>query len=52
MKLNQVTVIGGPTGYFNEFVDLIPKPVLFPRNNSAAIIAEALRDLGPNRAGE
>ena len=52
MKLNQVTVIGGSAAYFNDFVDLIPKPVLFPRNNSAAIIAEALRDLDPNKSGE
>ncbi|MGY3895452.1 SIR2 family anti-phage-associated protein [Aeromonas enterica] len=45
MKLNQITLICGESAYFNNFVDLIPKPVLFPRSNAAQIIAEAIRDV-------
>ena len=46
MKLNQVTIIGGTDAYFDNFVNLIPKPVLFPKNNAAKVIAEAIQDLG------
>lgn len=51
MKLNQVTIIGGVDAYFDNFVDLVPKPVLFPKNNAAAVIAEALRDISSINAG-
>ncbi|MCR9380549.1 SIR2 family protein [Vibrio diabolicus] len=52
MKLNQVTIIGGTEAYFDNFVDLIPKPVLFPKNNAAKVIAEAIQDLGSSNNGE
>lgn len=51
MKLNQVTIIGGADAYFDNFVDLVPKPVLFPKNNAATVIAEALRDISSINAG-
>lgn len=51
MQLNQVTIIGAKDAYFDNFVDLIPKPVLFPKNNAAKVIAEAIQDLGSNKNG-
>ncbi|CSD42190.1 Uncharacterised protein [Vibrio cholerae] len=33
-------------------MDLIPKPVLFPKNNAAKVIAEAIQDLGSSNNGE
>lgn len=51
MKLNQVTIIGGADAYFDNFVDLVPKPVLFPKNNAATVIAEALREISSSNAG-
>ncbi|QSH59276.1 SIR2 family protein [Photobacterium damselae subsp. damselae] len=51
MKLNQVTIIGGTDAYFDNFVDLVPKPVLFPKNNAATVIAEVLRDISSSNAG-
>lgn len=52
MQLNQITIIGGNDAYFDNFVDLIPKPVLFPKNNAANIISEALQSLSSNSNGE
>ncbi|MED5514788.1 MAG: SIR2 family anti-phage-associated protein [Pseudomonadota bacterium] len=51
MQLNQVTIIGGVDAYFDNFVDLVPKPVLFPKNNTATVIAEALRDISLGNEG-
>ncbi|AZZ96264.1 SIR2 family anti-phage-associated protein [Pseudoalteromonas sp. R3] len=51
MQLNQVTIIGGVDAYFDNFVDLVPKPVLFPKNDAATVIAEALRDISSGNAG-
>ncbi|MEL7478505.1 MAG: hypothetical protein AAGJ17_06385, partial [Pseudomonadota bacterium] len=52
MQLNQVTIIGGSDAYFDNFVDLIPKPVLFPKNSAVNVIAEALNNLGSTSKGE
>ncbi|MCE9934510.1 SIR2 family protein [Aeromonas salmonicida] len=52
MNLNQVTIIGGSNAYFNNFVELIPKPVLFPQNNTAKIIADALLSIDSARGLE
>ena len=49
MKISQITIIGGVDAYFNAFVDMIPKPVLFPKNNTAKILADAIRDLAPSK---
>lgn len=49
MKISQITIVGGDDAYFNAFVDMIPKPVLFPKNNTAKILADAIRDLAPSK---
>lgn len=41
MKISQITIIGGDDAFFNAFVDMIPKPVLFPKNSTAKILADA-----------
>ncbi|WP_064608104.1 SIR2 family anti-phage-associated protein [Photobacterium sp. J15] len=51
MNLNQITIVGGTNAYFNSFVDLLPKPVLFPKNNAAQIIADAIRDISNDEKG-
>lgn len=46
LALNQITIVGGnDKAYFNSFVDLIPKPVLFPRDNTVKDLIEAINEL-------
>lgn len=49
MSLNQITIVGGGNkAYFDSFVSLIPKPVLFPRDTSTQDLVSAINDLVQN----
>lgn len=51
MSLNQITIVGGnDKAYFNSFVKYMPKPVLFPRDNSTQDLVAAINDLVQSRA--
>ncbi|CTU51077.1 hypothetical protein GA254_04285 [Escherichia coli] len=46
MAFNQVTVVGGGSkAYFNSFVEHLPYPVLFPRDNIVDELVEAIANL-------
>jgi SIR2-like domain len=46
MSLNQITIVGGGSNaHFDSFVKYIPKPVLFPRDNSTKELVDAINEL-------
>lgn len=46
LSLNQITIVGGGSkAYFNSFVKYIPKPVLFPKDNTTQDLVSAINDL-------
>jgi hypothetical protein len=50
LSLNQITIVGGQSkAYFDSFVDYIPKPVLFPKNNIAKDLIDAITDLAKEK---